>query len=593
MIVLPSRRLELRAGPTCRGHGPGGPRARRPAPHRGRSRPTCCSPGACAAPSSRRRPWPGSSRGPPISFATSTSCPGRSSPASFGAPPRGPTACRSTRRRWLATSIPTGRLADRLSVTSPGVDLDSFRPRAMGRCVRAARCCCWARSCRGSVPTWRSRRWLSRPASSRTCDWWWPARPWAPQGERLLAAAAPAREPARSRWPGALRRRGRRSPHRSRAGRGACCTAPTARPSAACWCRRWPPAGRWWPRRAPARSRSWTRSCGRLYPPGDAAAAARALVEVLGDPDRARELGAAARSRRRALRRPARPAGLRRAWRWRRCARRAPRPPEPPGSGMALVTVTHNSRRGGARRCCARCAPTCPARGWWWWTRAPGTTARRPHGESSMADTVLELGENAGFGRASNAGVALVEEPVCVLVNPDVELIDDSLASLAAALEPARGPERILAPVALSPDGSRQDTAQLDPGSPLWLLRALVPPAALPAALRRRVDPWLLGRGPAGGLGGGVLPGGPHRDAAPPRPLRRAHLPVRRGPRARDARRGGGRRDLVLPAGPGGAPRRPLHRAGLRRRATRAARPPAAGRDRRAARVRPPPGATV
>ena len=45
--------------------------------------------------------------------------------------------------------------------------------------------------------------------------------------------------------------------------------------------------------------------------------------------------------------------------------------------------------------------------------------------------------------------------------------------------------------MALSPDGSRQDTAQLDPGSPLWLLRALVPPAALPPRARPGVDPWM------------------------------------------------------------------------------------------------------
>ena len=34
--------------------------------------------------------------------------------------------------------------------------------------------------------------------------------------------------------------------------------------------------------------------------------------------------------------------------------------------------------------------------------------------------TVLELRENVGFGRASNVGVAAVEEPICVLINPDV-----------------------------------------------------------------------------------------------------------------------------------------------------------------------------
>jgi GT2 family glycosyltransferase len=103
--------------------------------------------------------------------------------------------------------------------------------------------------------------------------------------------------------------------------------------------------------------------------------------------------------------------------------------------------------------------------------------------------TVVELGENVGFGRASNAGVALVEEPVCVLINPDAELVDGSLAALAADLLTPGAPEQILAPLVLSPDGSRQDTAHLDPASPLLWVKALVPPAALPQRLRATVDP--------------------------------------------------------------------------------------------------------
>jgi N-acetylglucosaminyl-diphospho-decaprenol L-rhamnosyltransferase len=42
----------------------------------------------------------------------------------------------------------------------------------------------------------------------------------------------------------------------------------------------------------------------------------------------------------------------------------------------------------------------------------------------------------------------------------------------------------------LLPDGSRQDSAQREPGSATQLLSALVPPAAMPGPLRRLVDPW-------------------------------------------------------------------------------------------------------
>jgi GT2 family glycosyltransferase len=99
---------------------------------------------------------------------------------------------------------------------------------------------------------------------------------------------------------------------------------------------------------------------------------------------------------------------------------------------------------------------------------------------------VIELGENVGFGRASNAGVAAVKEAVTVLVNPDVELLDGSLAALAADVRD----DQLLAPLVLSPDGSRQDTAQAEPGGAAALAIALVPPAAMPGRIRHAAAPW-------------------------------------------------------------------------------------------------------
>jgi GT2 family glycosyltransferase len=156
---------------------------------------------------------------------------------------------------------------------------------------------------------------------------------------------------------------------------------------------------------------------------------------------------------------------------------------------MALVTVTHNSAAAvdrllrsvdvhlpGARVVVVDSGST----------DGSATAARA----AAPRATVIELGENVGFGRASNIGVAAVEEPICVLINPDAELVDGSLADLAADLLVPGTPERILAPAVLSPDGSRQQTGHLDPDSQLLWLKALVPPAALPAPLRAMVDPW-------------------------------------------------------------------------------------------------------
>jgi N-acetylglucosaminyl-diphospho-decaprenol L-rhamnosyltransferase len=236
-------------------------------------------------------------------------------------------------------------------------------------------------------------------------------------------------------------------------------------------------------------------TCGRLYPPGDSEAAARALVELMSSPERARSLGAAGRVRagsfdaEEARRRFAEVAAQTVA------ARRAQPGPtrgeRPAGTGLALVTVPHNSRCEVERllRSIQRHLPGASVIVVDSGSQDGSADAVRA---AAPEATVVELGENVGFGRASNVGVARVQEPVCVLVNPDVELIDDSLASLAEELC-GNGRERILAPRVLSRDGSPQDTAHLDPGAPLMILRTLVPPAALPGPLRRLVDPWRSG----------------------------------------------------------------------------------------------------
>src|SRR5205085_11639667 len=83
-------------------------------------------------------------------------------------------------------------------------------------------------------------------------------------------------------------------------------------------------------------------SCGRLYPAGDAQAAAEALVELLSSPEVARSLGAAGRAR--AERFDARAARDRFvAAAVRALPKRTAQRCGGDGAGMALITVTHNS----------------------------------------------------------------------------------------------------------------------------------------------------------------------------------------------------------------------------------------------------------
>ena len=229
---------------------------------------------------------------------------------------------------------------------------------------------------------------------------------------------------------------------------------------------------------------------GRLYPPGDAQAAAARLVEVLGDPGLADRLGQEGRRRAEARH------GLESAGeRWREAVT-APAPAQAPprGEGLALVTVTHDSERelGALLRSVERHLPAASVLVVDSASSDGSVAVARRFGERVR---VLELEDNVGFGTASNRGVEAVSEPVVAIVNPDVELLDASLAELAAEVARPDRPERIAAPLVLLPDGSRQDSVHPLPVSAPDLARALVPPGALPGPLGLSLAPWRA-RGP-------------------------------------------------------------------------------------------------
>jgi|SRR5680860_61156 len=160
------------------------------------------------------------------------------------------------------------------------------------------------------------------------------------------------------------------------------------------------------------------------------------------------------------------------------------------GAELALVTVTHNSMLE-LTRMLATVQRHLP--------EAEVVVVDCASGDDSAAAarewqdgraTVLEPGVNLGYGRATNRGVAAVTRPVTVVANPDIELLDAALAALASEVARPGAPERILAPLVLRPDGSRQDSVHRHPTSPAALVRALLPPVALPHGLRTAVEPW-------------------------------------------------------------------------------------------------------
>jgi GT2 family glycosyltransferase/glycosyltransferase involved in cell wall biosynthesis len=242
-------------------------------------------------------------------------------------------------------------------------------------------------------------------------------------------------------------------------------------------------------------------SCGRLYPPGDVAAAADALVELVDDPERARAAGLAGRRRvREHFGRERTRAGFASALGEAVGSARDPQAAGPgaetlraassgtPAEALSLVTVTHNSERQlavlldsaarhlpGARVIVVDCAST-------------DAGVERARGRPGVE--VVELGENLGFGRACNRGLERVRTLVTALLNPDVELLDGSLLQLTAQTLGDTCSPRLFAPRVLNGDGSLQDTVHPLPASAADLVRSLVPPAAVPGRAGAWLAPW-------------------------------------------------------------------------------------------------------
>lgn len=122
---------------------------------------------------------------------------------------------------------------------------------------------------------------------------------------------------------------------------------------------------------------------------------------------------------------------------------------------------------------------------------------------------VLALAENRSFAHAANAGAATITEDLLLLVNPDTELADDTVAKLIAALE-ARPRTAGVVPLLVNPDGSGQHRWQLRllptaarlalgvPGAPAFPSPPTHPaPVAQPAAAA-----WMIRREVWRALGG-------------------------------------------------------------------------------------------
>ncbi len=118
---------------------------------------------------------------------------------------------------------------------------------------------------------------------------------------------------------------------------------------------------------------------------------------------------------------------------------------------------------------------------------SPGEAAGAWKGRSRF----VAMDSNAGFGVASNRGVAEASEATTILLNPDTELLDAGLDRLAVA---AAELDALVGPRVLNVDRTVQPSAS-GPEVGVWpWVRAVVPAALAPAWVRARTEPYRLER---------------------------------------------------------------------------------------------------
>jgi GT2 family glycosyltransferase len=121
-----------------------------------------------------------------------------------------------------------------------------------------------------------------------------------------------------------------------------------------------------------------------------------------------------------------------------------------------------------------------------------GSTDDGPALAEAAGAEVVRLDGNPGFGAANNEGVERARHPVTILLNPDCELPDAGLVTLAAR---AADRDALLVPRLLGADGEVQRSAHPLPGRPSALARAVLPTRALPQphrARRTRAVGWAI-----------------------------------------------------------------------------------------------------
>ena len=316
-----------------------------------------------------------------------------------------------------------------------------------------------------------------RASSCPSCDWSSPGTPWATPASSCSTTCVAGRPAPTSRAGSTSRARWPTRAGRSRRPR-ACSTAPTASRSGIVLLEAMA-SGR--PVVAPAAGGPLEivgEGRGELYAPGDAGAAAAALVETLGDPERAARSRASGRARTSSARTRSRP----RAGAGPTAVEGVLAPQAPPGAGAAgaeltLVTVTHNSEPELERLLDSVASPPARRVGRGRGLRLERRQRRRSRGAAESGSWSSTT--SATDGRPTPGSRWSRRQRACCSTPTSSWSTTRWLRSPPRLCDPI-SPERLLAPLVLHPDGDRQDTVHPEPVSPAAVATALIPPAALP-----------------------------------------------------------------------------------------------------------------
>ena len=230
-------------------------------------------------------------------------------------------------------------------------------------------------------------------------------------------------------------------------------------------------------------------SCGVLVSPGQTSGFAAALQRLADSPHLRSDLGAQGH---RMVSTKFNPADRNREW-WdtvgsQRVTRRLAAGRVLPGADLTLVTVIHNSAPDLSRllTSVSRHMPAAQVIVVDSGSSDPGPTIASLWEGSAQ---LITLDGNLGFGAGCVAGIELADRQVTALINPDVELIDSSLDTLAKSLASTGSPNQLLTPSLIHADGQLQDAVHPLPGAGAEVLRAAIPASALPQQIASLAEP--------------------------------------------------------------------------------------------------------